>query len=597
MSVRAPRIARPLLLALSLLVALSPIAGTAAGGRAAGGGVWQVIAPHRPPNLFHEALGIAVDALHNVYIADEIEQRVKKFAPSGRFLASWPVETPRAVVVDAQGYIYVLSIGVVKLSPQGQVLARWTGEPFRHAFALAPTSHGALLVLSQPQTGGTYGLAQIDRVATDGTSLATWRTEPLQRQLVVPNGIAEGPNGSVYVTIATAPVCYRACVTHTRLLYRFTSTGALLGRLQAPQSMDYGPLQTVDSAGNAYIARETANGGILKLAPNGTVLTTFGHSGTDPGSYGDVLRVAVSGNLLYVADSHVNQLQFFGMYGVVRILDLSGRQQQQWGAPFPGLAAQTLTFGPGITARGRWVYTAGGLGAYTVIGPNGALRGYGATSGRAQLVRGPSGIAVDAHFNVYVSDQAGCVTKFSSGGRALARWCFMRFGQSFLGGIVLDRSGNLYVAATLAEQIVRLSPRGRVIGRFGSFGHAPGQFAGPTGLAIGGSGNLFVADSGNRRVQKLTLGGRPLASWGGYPLFEDPTGVAVDARGNIFMSDRFRSRITELSTTGRPVAQWGGSGSYPGQFLVPEGLAIDSLGNLYVADAGNGRVQRMTARH
>ena len=578
-------------------MALSPIAGKAAGGRSLGGSVWQVVAPHRPPNLFHEALGIVVDALHNVYVADEIEQRVKKFAPGGRFLASWAVETPRAVVVDAQGNIYVLSIGVVKLSPEGRVLARWTGEPFRHAFALAPTIHGALLVLSQPQTDGTYGLAQIDRVAADGTSLATWRTEPLHGQLVVPNGIAEGPNGSVYVTVATAPVCYRACVTHTRLLYRFSATGALLGRLQASKSMVYGPLQAVDSAGNAYIAREMPDGGILKLAPNGTVLATFGRSGTSPGSYGDVLRAAVSGNLLYVADSHVNHLQFFGMYGVVRILDLSGRQQRQWGAPFPGLGAQSLNFGPGIATRGRWVYTAGGLGAYTVIGPNGTLHGYGATSGRAQLVRGPSGIAVDAHFNVYVSDQAGCVTKFSSGGRVRARWCFMRLGQSFLGGIVLDRLGNIYVAATLAEQIVRLSPRGAVTGRFGSFGHAPGQFAGPTGLAIGGSGNLFVADSGNHRVQKLTLGGRPLAAGGGYPLFEDPTGVAIDARGNIFVSDRFRSRITALSTTGRPVANWGRAGSYPGQFLVPEGLTIDALGNLYVADAGNGRVQRLTAGH
>jgi DNA-binding beta-propeller fold protein YncE len=83
--------------------------------------------------------GIATDRAGNVYIADWRNDRIQKFDPQGRYLASWgtpgegPGEfrRPSGVAVDQEGNIYVADWGnerVQVLGPDGHWQATLRGE-------------------------------------------------------------------------------------------------------------------------------------------------------------------------------------------------------------------------------------------------------------------------------------------------------------------------------------------------------------------------------------------------------------------------------------------------------------------------------------
>lgn len=93
-------------------------------------------------------------------------------------------------------------------------------------------------------------------------------------------------------------------------------------------------------------------------------------------------------------------------------------------------------------------------------------------------------------------------------------------------GLTIGGRGNLYVADSGNFRIVKLTPDGRVLGRFGRQGSGPGEFGtqpatpysvfpplGPESVAVDRQGNVYVADTGNARVEKFSPSGTYLASW------------------------------------------------------------------------------------
>jgi tripartite motif-containing protein 71 len=87
---------------------------------------------------FSSARGVAVDRAGNIYLADARNFRIVKFSPTGQVLAIW--QRPMdfflfGITVDPQGNIYVAMTnvpnnggptgGIRKLAPSGAVLATW----------------------------------------------------------------------------------------------------------------------------------------------------------------------------------------------------------------------------------------------------------------------------------------------------------------------------------------------------------------------------------------------------------------------------------------------------------------------------------------
>lgn len=134
---------------------------------------------------------------------------------------------------------------------------------------------------------------------------------------------------------------------------------------------------------------------------------------------------------------------------------------------------------------------------------------------------------------------------------------------------------------------------------FGALGSEPGEFNGPSGIAVDADDNLYITDQNNHRVQKVTPDGRPLLSFGsegsGDGELDMPWGICIAPDGSIFVADWRNDRIQQFSADGEFIATFGEPGGGDGQFSRPAGVAVDADGNIYVADWGNERVQALAA--
>jgi uncharacterized protein (TIGR03663 family) len=169
-------------------------------------------------------------------------------------------------------------------------------------------------------------------------------------------------------------------------------------------------------------------------------------------------------------------------------------------------------------------------------------------------------------------------------------------------GVAVDSQGELYIADSQNNRIVKLSATGQQLNVWGTKGTGQGQFTEPWGVAIGPDGNIYVADTWNHRIQVFTPDGAFVRAWGSQPVgqpqsgdgqFFGPRAIAFDAKGNLYVTDTGNKRIEEFDPTGKFLQSFGGPGTGPGFFDEPVGLAVDGSGNFYVADTWNQRIQKL----
>jgi len=143
-----------------------------------------------------------------------------------------------------------------------------------------------------------------------------------------------------------------------------------------------------------------------------------------------------------------------------------------------------------------------------------------------------------------------------------------------------------------------------------------GLFAFPHGLHVDRDGNVWVTDAAvskdkkkGEQVIKLSPEGKVLlrlgtagVSGGGPTHFHDPGDVTTAPNGDIFVADGHGTvapdlppdtitRIIKFTPDGKFLKAWGSLGSKPSQFRNPHALVFDSQGRLLVADRVNGRIQ------
>ena len=255
-------------------------------------------------------------------------------------------------------------------------------------------------------------------------------------------------------------------------------------------------------------------------------------------------------------------------------------------------------------------------------------KGYADGTGATAQFATPTGLAVDATGNVYVSDYnnnkirkispTGNVTTFAGSGIFGYKDGLGAEAQfMYLEGIVTDAKGNVYVADLGNYRIRKITPNAEVSTFAGSgvVGIADGQginaqFSGPAGLTIDGNGNLYVTDG--QRIRKVTpdgvvstIVGSGIAGYLDGPAnsakFFNPCGIAIDVSGNLFVMDSDNSKVRKISATGEVSTLAGSDRGFAdgvgldAKFNTASSLTIDTQGNLFVADSYNHRIRKITS--
>ncbi len=250
---------------------------------------------------------------------------------------------------------------------------------------------------------------------------------------------------------------------------------------------------------------------------------------------------------------------------------------------------------------------------------------YGSSNGQSHLSNFyyPCYTTFDASGNMYVADfynhkvrkisPSGVVSTLAGSGTAgyqdgagsTARFVYPS-------GVAVDASGNVYVTDRDNHRIRKITPSGVVstLAGSGSIGSANGtgtaaSFYTPTGITIDGSGNLYVSDYNNHRIRKITplgvvttyagTGAQGFSNGAALSAtFRNPHGLTMDSQGNLYVADRHNYAIRKISNTGvvSTIAGDGTSGYANGigtsaRFGWPNAVAIDGSGHLYVADQTN----------
>jgi len=309
---------------------------------------------------FNFPIGVAVDAADNLYIADVVNDTIRKIDPAGfvTTLAGMPgvvgsangkgsaaqFNQPRGIAVDGLGNVYVgdwMNNTIRKVTPDGDVTTL-AGAP-----SPAPPGH-VDGIGSDARFNGPYGVA----VNADGTLLyvADNKSDTIRKITFTTNGEA-------------SVITFAGDATHPPGSNNGTGAGA---RFDRPAGV------ALDNFGNLYVA-DSLNDTVRKITPNAVVTTPAGLAGC-PGSVdatGNEARfwfpkgVAVdSACNVYIGDSFNNLLRKITPDGKVTTL-----------AGSPGRAG--ALDGPGSIARfnqpaGTAIDKAGRL--FVVDGTNSTIR-------------------------------------------------------------------------------------------------------------------------------------------------------------------------------------------------------------------------------
>jgi DNA-binding beta-propeller fold protein YncE len=149
---------------------------------------------------------------------------------------------------------------------------------------------------------------------------------------------------------------------------------------------------------------------------------------------------------------------------------------------------------------------------------------------------------------------------------------------------------RLFVANSLAGEILVLNPAGTVDSVISLEGRPGDKTPRPIGVAIEGDGRIIVSDADNHRVLILSAQGSLLSSFGtgtragGPQGLNVPGGIALDAAGDIYVVDTLNGRIVKLSPDGEFIRDFASLADTAGSLARPKGVAVDEKGRIFVSD-------------
>ncbi len=512
---------------------------------------------------FNNPTGVAVSSAGNLYVADSINNTIRKITSAG-------VVSTFAGSVGSSGSTNGMG-SVARFNEPSRVAVDGAGNVF-----VADTSNNAIRKITQSGLVSTLaGSADPVPGSDDGTGS--------NAKFFYPSGVATDATGNVYVADSWNHLIRK--VTPAGVVTSPAGGGHNFGKADGTGSaarFNHPNGVGVDSAGNIYVTDYNDSGtppdsgghALRKVTPAGVVSTLV------EGLYARGDTVDGTGNI-YAAAGHVVLKITPG--GVVTTFAGSGNPGSADGTG--GAAQFNLPYDVAVDKLGN-VYVAD-TENYTIrkITPAGVVStfaglagasGHTDATGSDARFRSPIGVAVDSIGNVYVAEIED---------------------RGLVGGSTVRKITPTRVVTTLA-------------GVDGNYGSADGtgsaaRFGEPSDVAVDSAGNVYVSEPAN--IRKITpagvvttLAGLPYSvdfhdgsadGTGSAARFYLPQSIAVDGAGHVYVADTFNNTIrrgfptpislTQLSNISTRGFVGVGSNAMIGGFIVsgqPQKVLIRALG-------------------
>jgi trimeric autotransporter adhesin len=406
----------------------------------------------------------------------------------------------------------------------------------------------------------------------------------------------------------------------------------------------------VDGSGNIIIA-DTADNVIREVAHDTGIITkisgTYCNGACTGGGDGGPASAASFNNPSAVAlDSLGNIYVADASDHAIRVIDT--------------MSSPLILFGGALTiAPGDIKTVAGTFGSACSSGGSSPFCGDTGTSTSARLNL-PTGVLVDADHNIYIADAGSQVVRTVSGSTGTITLlagtyfdnCSPASTEAHCGdggpataallysptGIMLDGSGNVFIADELNDAVREVVPGGNITtfagllsnrGYYGDGGAATNaELENPVGVGTDNSGDVFIADPPSNVVRKVDAAGTIstvagsltscLQAVGGPPCGDGglataanlwaPSDVFVDSAGNLYIADTLDNAIRKIDVQTGTIstvagdnamfmAGFAGDGGPATSALLhgPSGVYVDSSGNIFISDTVNNRIRKVTA--
>jgi DNA-binding beta-propeller fold protein YncE len=213
----------------------------------------------------------------------------------------------------------------------------------------------------------------------------------------------------------------------------------------------------------------------------------------------------------------------------------------------------------------------------------------------------PTGLTIGPDGNVYVTDRSQRVTVISPGGKVLRRWgkpgskpgefkfigSDSRAPADIDGKITVGPDGMVYVSDSGNARVQVLTPGGRFVRQFGSYGTGKGQFLHPFDLVVDGAGNVYVVEGVTETLAKFSPEGRVIWTIGGSAATDpDLSGhfhvTSIDRHGRLVVTNDDINRILYIDPNGHKVDAF--SPRSPSGHVCE--ATVDAAGNTYVSGCG-----------